>query len=324
MAKVRKILARRKAVRSIRAVARTMEMVATARFKRTFHRCLSARGYIDGMGELTDEVLTKTHPKDLHHPLLEVCSPAGPRLLLVLTSDRGLCGGYNAAVLQRAGSRRDELLRVGTSVRLHVVGRVGLSEWKSAGVEVEKAYREFDPTGPTGWRNVSSLADAWMTEFLGGTLSGVEVAYSALIGSAKYQPIVETLLPLVVKKRREEETWPEESSPLEDSDPSAPLRPLPPLEPYPPLPRPEFEYEFVPSLAELFRRLLPMTYRLRLFQCFLEAAVTEQLARMTAMRAAADSAEEMIRDLTIQYNRTRQGQITTELAEILGGRMAVQ
>lgn len=332
MAKARKILARRKAVRSIHTVTRTMEMVATARFKRTFNRCLSARGYIDGVSELTDDVIVKTDPKDLRHPLLAVAKSSAPHVILILTSDRGLCGGYNSAVLHQALGRRDELLRDKKAVQLHVVGKVGLAELKYAGLPVRTAHKELDPVAAGGWWRISRLSDAMMTEFLGGEIGGLDVSYSALIGSAKHRPTTQPLLPLRIKKKEAPETETDEPSAeaaaaAEESDrwaPYQPLKPLEPLGPYPPLPPPQFEYEFVPSPAELFRRLLPITLRLRLFQCFLEAAVTEQIARMTAMRTATDSAEDMIRQLTVQYNRTRQGQITTELAEILGGRGAVK
>ncbi|MBN1553826.1 MAG: ATP synthase F1 subunit gamma [Phycisphaerae bacterium] len=328
MAKARKILARRKAVGSIHTVTRTMEMVATAQFKRTFNRCLSARGYLDGVSELADDVIAKTPPKNLRHPLLAAGKPTAPHVLLIVTSDRGLCGGYNSSILNRALRRRDELVKDAGGVQLHVIGKTGLAELKYAGEKIEKHHKELDPTGHGGWYRITRLADAFMAEFLDGRIAGLDVAYSTLIGSAKHEPTIHTLLPMrMIPKEKQPE--PEKPPPVktdewETWEPYEPYEPYEPLKPYAPPTPPRFEYEFVPSPAELFKRLLPMTLRLRLFQCFLEAAVTEQIARMTAMRAAGDSAEEMIRDLTIQYNRTRQGQITTELAEILGGRLALQ
>jgi len=330
MAKARKILARRKAVKSIHTVTRTMEMVATAQFKRTFNRCLSARGYIDGVSELTEEVIAKTLPKDLRHPLLREKKPSAPRVLLILTSDRGLCGGYNSAILSRARLRRDELVQAGKTVPLHVIGKAGLSELKYAGETIEKHHKELDPIGAGGWHRVTRLADGFMNEFLGGQISGLDVAYSTLIGAARHEPTIQTILPMRMKTKEELEQ--EEQAARRDRAQKSddrwrewePLEPFEPFEVFVPLPEKQHEYEFVPSPAVLYQRLLPMTLRLRLFQCFLEASVTEQIARMTAMRAASDSAEDMIRSLTVQYNRTRQGQITTELAEILGGRMALQ
>lgn len=327
MAKARKILSRRKAVRSIHTVTRTMEMVATARFKRTFNRCLSARGYIDGVSELAEDVIAKTAPKELRHPLLGKGKKDAPRVLLILTSDRGLCGGYNGAVLHKALTRREEYLADSGEVHLHVFGKRGCAELKYAGVPVEKVHKEIDLM-VGGWHRISRLADGFMNEFLGGAIGGLDVTYAALIGSAKHEPTVHSLLPMRVGTEaqvvKSDETSEAEGDSWDTWEVWEPLEPLAPAEPYAPLPPPEFEYEFVPSPAVLFQRLLPTTLRLRLFQCFLEAAVTEQIARMTAMRAATDSAEDMIRDLTVQYNRTRQGQITTELAEILGGRMALQ
>ncbi len=314
MAKARAILARRKAVQSIHTVMRTMEMVATARFKRTFRRYRSARSYLEGIGELTEEVLTKADPKSLRHPLLSGGRKSAPRVILVLTSDRGLCGGYNTTIVHAALARQRERMSESSAVLLHVVGKRGASQLRRAGQAVARYYDEIDSAAGE-WRPIRQCADEFIQDFLGKTVSGVDVAYARLLGAGRYAPHLRTLLPLRLVPEEPPETTaePDESEP----DPWAPIAPYEPLEP--PLP-PEFEYEFVPSPEDLFRRLLPMTVRLRLFQCFLEASVTEQIARRTAMRSAGENAEEMIRDLTVRYNRMRQGQITTELAEILGGR----
>jgi F-type H+-transporting ATPase subunit gamma len=308
VAKLRKILTRRKAVRTLHTVTRTMEMVATARFKRTYNRFLSARSYLDGMAELLEEVLRKSDPARLKHPLLRQGNRKAPWVLLVLTSDRGLCGGYNNAVLTIARARREELIREKRTVQLHVVGKRGLSQLRHEGSSVDRVYESLDGSAQS-WHAVSQLADSFLQDYLGRALSGLDVVHSDLVGSAGHRPTILRLLPMrvVEEKQPAEETFEDDA-----------------WEPWEPLLKPELEYEFVPSTETVFHRLLPMTFRLRLYRCFMASAVTEQIARMTAMRAANDNAEEMLRALTIRYNRTRQAQITTELAEILGGRAALQ
>ncbi len=301
MAKPRKILARRKAIDSIHTVTRTMEMVATMRFKRAYSRCTSARRYIDGTGELVEDILRRCSRRTLRHPLLKPLrakpGQAGVRAVVVLTSDRGLCGGYNAAVLRLAEGHLDECERDGQKVVLHVAGKKGISKLLSAGWTKTETHATFDSGGR--WRHTSHMAEQFMNEYYAERIDGVDVVCSRLIGSSRTAPVVFTLLPM------------ELPTPLDETEDSWTMEERVP-------------YEFVPSADIMMDRLLPMTIRLRLFQCFMEAAVTEHIARMTSMHSAGENAEDMIQNLTVKYNRTRQAQITTELAEILGGRTALE
>ena len=303
MAKARKILARRKAIEAIHDVTRTMEMVSTARFKRSFSRYTAARDYIVGCGEMLDDILRRSDPGTLKHPLFVPPAPIAkaktpPKtVVIVITSDRGLCGGYNAAVLKHA---RAKLSGLGDSAQLHAVGKRGISQLRFAGVEIEQAHA----LGANGvrWHDVARMADGFMADFLAGEIHGLEVVFSHLRGAARYEPATTRILPIPVPESptlTEEQAWREESKIRHD-------------------------YEFVPGATALLSRLLPTTVRLRLFECFMAASVTEQIARMAAMHSATESAGEMIDKLNVTYNRTRQAQITTELAEILGGRLALE
>lgn len=301
MAQARKILARSKAVKSIAAVTRTMEMVATARFKRAFNRCQSARKYIDGMAGLVDDVLLRSDAESLKHPLLNPQSRSSRRGVIVITSDRGLCGGYNIALLRLATKRLGELLEGDATVELHVAGKKGVVLLKNAGFVPDETYSDFEGGMPS-WRWASSLADRLIDKFLAGEICGVDIVYSQLIGSGRFEPTVLPLLPIWLESKRTPDELPERKKTVDEC----------------------IEYEFVPSSEILLTRLLPMAVRLRLYQCFMEAAVTEQIVRMAAMRAASENADEMIRSLTVKYNRMRQAHITTELAEIIGGRAAIE
>ncbi len=292
MAKARKILARRNAVGNIHTVTRTMEMVATARFRSVYSRYEDARAYIDGMADLVEDIITRSQRRHLTHPLLR--SRTGERIVLLVTAgDRGLCGAFHDNLLSLARNRLDELHRAGRTVDLRVAGKQGLRAFRFEGVEPDQALDAF--TGDVAeWHRAMRLANELMDDFVEGKLAGAELVGSAMTGPGRHEPARRILLPLQLDLPAD----------LDENDPHLPDR---------------TPYEFLPSRRETFARLLPMTVRLRLFQWVNESAIAEQLARMAAMRAASESAEEMINDLTVQYNRTRQNQITTELAEIIGG-----
>lgn len=301
MAQARKILARSKAIKSIAAVTRTMEMVATARFKRAFKRNQSARKYIDGMAGLVEDVLTRGGAEFLKHPLLSTYTKSLSQSVIIITSDRGLCGGYNQSLLKLATGRIHELRQSDSIVELRVAGKKGIAQFKNAGFAMVETFSDFDGGMPS-WRFVSNLVDGLIDDFLADKLAGAEIIYSRLIGAGRYEPTVLRLLPIIVDSKMTSDENIEAGKFMAQ----------------------RVEYEFVPSSELLLSRLLPMTVRLRLYQCFMEAVVTEQIARMASMRAANENADEMIHSLTVKYNRTRQAQITTELAEILGGRVAME
>jgi F-type H+-transporting ATPase subunit gamma len=148
-------------------------------------------------------------------------------------------------------------------------------------------------TGPPDFAAVGELADEFLAAYQDGRIGGLEVGYMQFVSPGRQSPSIAPLLPLSDVR---------EASP-QHAEADEPVR-----------------YDLMPSAHEILERLLPATVRLRLYQCFLDAAVGEQIARITAMRAANKNADEMIHDLTLRYNRLRQSQITTELAEILGGR----
>jgi F-type H+-transporting ATPase subunit gamma len=306
MAQARKILKRRKAVKSIYTVTKTMEMVATARFKRAFARCNAARKYIAGCAELVDDILARTDRTKVRHPLLRPRTEKAPRVVLALASNRGLCGGFNASVLKLATEHVEDLRDEGYVVYVHASGKKGIGQLRFRGMELAAEYTEFDGQG-LQWQNVARLADGFMGDFFSGRLSVLEIVYARLIGAGAWRPIVEKLLPVQVaeplgsaeeeRSRRQADRWR-----MQD----------------------RVEFDYVPSREAMLERLLPMTVRLRLYQCFMDSAVSEQIARMAAMRSASENAEEMMKSLQVKYNRTRQGQITTELAEILGGRAALE
>lgn len=293
MAKPRQILGRRATVRNIAKITRTMEMIATGRFRQFQNSVVSVRAYTDGLTRMVANVAGDAS-LDADLPLMAAHDDAETSALIALASNRGLCGGYNVSVLRLALNRYRKLRAAGRKVDVYAVGK--------------KAQRFFRfHKIPTVWEipqyerrveldKVVELAETLMERYTAGQLRQVEVAHATFVSTSVQRPTILTLLPI-----------------SEIEPPPAPAKGLGPR------PLGPGEYHYLPDPDAILAELLPRTVSLRLFQAFLDAALSEQVARMTAMHLANENADEMIRDLTMAYNRARQSTITTELAEIVTG-----
>ena len=289
MANRRVLVKRRRSAQNIRKITRTMQLVATARFQAAFTRAVSSRPFVDKLAELVADL---GGTGDTAHPLLAVANREAPEALLVLTSNRGLCGGYNGNLLRTAA----EALRNGPpgGSELHAFGKKGVSYYRFT--KREMASQRIDISDLPSFELVEPVASDLMTRFVAGEISGVRVVYMRFFSAGLQRPEVVQLLPLV-------------AAPTSEPEEGAAAR------------RPDFEFH--PDAKALLDEILPTSVKVRLFQAFLDAAVSEQSARMVAMKAATDAAEEMIRSLTRQYNRARQTHITMELLDIIGGSNAL-
>jgi F-type H+-transporting ATPase subunit gamma len=292
MAKTRAIVKRRKAIRNIRKITRTMELIATARFKKAMDRASEAEAYTAKIAELVADLSESA--TDVQHPLMEKRAEVKNSLLLVLTSNRGLCGGYNGAILREAAGHIKNVRSQGIELHLDVSGKRGIAYYRFQGIPAEHTYTQFEDK-PT-FEEVEVIANRYIADYIAGKIDRVDVAYMEFLSAARQAPAVETLLPLSTAAQQGQEKAAAS----------------------------KVEYEFLPSAKDILEELLPISFKIRLFQCFLDAAVSEQIARRVAMKAATDNAGDMIRDLTREYNRARQSQITSELAEIIGGAAALE
>ncbi len=297
MAKTRELVKRRKAIRNIRKITRTMELIATSRFKRAMDRATQAEVYTRKIAELAADLSASAGL--VEHPLLKKRDEVKNSLLLVLCSNRGLCGGYNVSILREATQRIREVKAEGTTLHLELSGKKAINYYRYQGEPAERTYTQFDYN--PRFDEVEELADRYLADYIAGRLDRVEVAYMRFLSASRQKPEVGTLLPLsspapeVTRKAAKE---------------AAPVK--------------QVEYEFLPSAANILEELLPVSFRVRLFKCFLDAAVSEQIARRVTMKQATESADDMIKSLTRLYNRARQAQITKELAEIIGGAEALK
>lgn len=290
MANRRVLVKRRKAVRNIRKITRTMQLIATARFQAAFNRAVATRPYTEKLAELVADLSRAAG--NVEHPLLATHDDVPRSALVVITSDRGLAGGYNANVLRTALGHLDELSARGVDTDVHMVGKKGIGYFRflrrtvaeqTSGIGDRPRFEQIEP-----------IANALMDRFIRGEVASVHVAYMKFLSAGQQRPAVVQLLPLKPE--------------VEDGAAAG---------------APSVEYEFSPDPRQLLDELLPATVRVRLFQAFNDAVVSEQVARMVAMKAATDAAGDMIKALTREYNRARQTQITMELLDIVGGANAL-
>lgn len=296
MAKARAIIKRLKAVRNIRKITRTMELVATARFKKAMDRATEAAAYTKKISEIVADLsgaLAEAGAKGLSHPLLEKHAEEKNAVLLVLTSNRGLCGGYNAAVLRNAQHRIREAAGQ-VNLQVEVSGKRGINFFKFQKLPAAATYTHFEDK-PT-FEQVDELANRFIKAYINGEIDRLDVAFTRFESMSRQKAEVVTLLPI---------------GQLATGTATEPAKGA-------------VEYEFLPSPEEILEEIVPASFKARLFKAFLDAAVSEQIARMVAMKSATENAGEMISTLKMQYNRARQSQITSELSEIIGGAAALE
>jgi F-type H+-transporting ATPase subunit gamma len=296
MANRRVLVKRRKSIRNIRKITRTMQLIATARYQAAFNRAVAARPFTQKLAELMADL--GRAGDGLDHPLLKSQNPQAPVAHVVVTSSRGLCGGYNSNILRTAATTTEDLRAGGgRQVEIHVHGKKGIAFFKFSGQPM--ASQSFAIGESPKFKDVEPIANELIRRFLAGEVSAVYVTYMRFHSASRQAPESFQLLPLV-------------PAPAESAGAAAASDE-----------RRQIDYEFRPDPNSLLDALLPATARIRMFQAFLDAAVSEQSARMVAMKAATDASEDMIKTLSRQYNRARQTHITMELLDIVGGANAL-
>jgi F-type H+-transporting ATPase subunit gamma len=295
MAKARAIVKRRKAVRNIKKITKTMQMIATAKFQKSLKRAVGSKPYSIKVKELVRELAGSVG--EAVHPLLR--RPAGEDIkhkiaVVVITSNRGLAGAYNGSVLRLAGHFLRDKEAAGDKIDLFVAGKKGVNYFNFQRRPITQRLDQISDT--PAFADVERVADMFIGKFIAGEYDAVYVVYMNFISAGQQKADVMNLLPLA-GVADEKTAQPGQPKPLQA----------------------ETVYDYVPDAKSLLDELLPLTVKTALFQAFLDATTSEQVARMVAMKSATDNADKMVKSLTMQYNRARQSQITTELSEIMGG-----
>jgi len=273
-------------VKSTQQITKAMKMVAAAKLRRAQEAAVAARPYAAKLGELLADVTGRA--RDLSHPLL--AEPARERAvdLMLITSDRGLCGSFNAALIRQAEAFCRE--RPGATVRLTAVGRKGYEYFHRRDAEFSEHHINL-PRGP-GHALAERLAGRFTADFTAGKTDAVYIVYSRFRSALSQLPTLERLLPIRAGGETDQ--------------------------------APAVAYIYEPDAAALLDGLLRRHLVLQIHGAFLESIASEHGARMTAMGSATNNAADMIDRLTLQMNRARQAAITTELMEIVSGAEALK
>ncbi|MCH2138850.1 MAG: ATP synthase F1 subunit gamma [Phycisphaerales bacterium] len=289
MAQIREIKKRIGAVGTISRITKTMQMIATAKFTAAGQRASASKPY----AAMIDDMVRQAASKAEDYASVLIDGPAessGKELMLVIASDRGLCGAYNANILRTALNHKRES---NADVIVEVAGKKGMGFFRFQKIEVNKQHVIGDTPK---YEDVEAIATEYLNRYLAGEFDAIRVCSMRYVSTARQHAEVTQLLPLSMP----------EGEDTEDAK------------------GPQAVYEFSPSAAELLDELLPTTVRTLLFQLFNEAAVSEHVQRMIAMKAATENANDFGRTLKRDYNRARQSMITTELMEVISGAAALE
>ncbi len=286
MAKGRELKGRIKSVENTRKITRTMEMVATSKLKRATDRVAAARPYATAIAE----TIASLYSADLaeRFPLLRQPATVKRAAVLLLTSNRGLAGAFNANLLKEARATIARLEREGAEIELHVVGRKGIGFFRYLGRTL--ATSRTDITDRPSAQDAKSLVEALMEGFINRSLDAVYVISSRFNSVLSTPPHTERVLPV---------TPPEANGARRD-------------------------YLLFPSAERLLTELLPLYVRNTVYRALVENEASFQSAQRTAMKNATDNAGDILTNLRRTYNRARQAQITQEIAEIVGGAAALE
>jgi F-type H+-transporting ATPase subunit gamma len=269
-----------------------MEMVATAKIRKAQDRIESARPYALAMMEVLGNVARFV--QGASHPLLEEHETRTRVVVIAVASDRGLCGAFNSNILRLAeGIVREERER-GAETDIIAIGKKAIAYFRYRGIEPVASYRDISDKPCIA--DARAIADTVISGYAAGEIDSVKVVFNRFKNVADQVPEVHELLPIK----------PEVVSSDTDAFKVNP------------------EYVFEPSAASVLERLLPTYIETLIYRALLESAASEQGARRRAMKSATDNAGEMITTLTRSYNRARQGAITNEIAEIVGGAAALE
>lgn len=286
MATLRDIKRRITSIKSTSKITRAMKMVSAAKLRRAQDRMFALRPYSDKMREV---LLSLAQPGEQdRHPLLKI-RPRKTVEVLILTSDKGLCGAFNSNVLKAGVSLVKDLENEGFEPSISTIGRKAGDYFKRRNIAVRQAWTGL--SGKISYTSAQEIAVDLMDRYIDETFDELYLVYNEFKSVASQKVTKLRLLPLGEVEHVEEEEMK--------------------------------DFLFEPTEAEIFNRLLPKSVEIQLYRTMLESRVSEEAARMTAMENATKSAEDMIDRLTLEYNKARQATITRELMDIVGGAEAI-
>ncbi|HYO56119.1 ATP synthase F1 subunit gamma [Archangium sp.] len=297
MASLRDIRKRIRSVKNTRQITKAMKMVSAAKLRKAQDAIIAARPYAQMLDQIISDLSTRSESEGLAHPLL-TSRPVRKVELLLLTSDRGLAGGFNSNVIRRASRFLYE--NSGVEVEVSTVGRKGNDFFRQRGQKMRKdfgfLYQRLD------YPHASQVAEEMSARFLRGEVDAVYVIYNEFLSAISQKVTLAQMLPLqTLSVGAPTAALAGQTAPV-----AAPTQVLV-----------DFKYE--PGRQDVLDRLVPQAVSIKLYRSLLESVASEHGARMSAMENATSNASDMIASLSLTYNRTRQAVITKELMEIVSG-----
>jgi F-type H+-transporting ATPase subunit gamma len=299
MAKARELKRRIRSVQNTRKITKTMELVSTSKLKRAQDRVVAARPYAQALADVIAELYSPELAE--RFPLLRQPAQGVRRAaVLLITSNRGLCGAFNANLIREARRRLQELEKAGSETELYLVGKKGITFFKFT-KRTPASQRTDIGDRPTP-AHAEELVEPLMRRFAEGSLDAVDIVFAKFNSAVSTPPTVMRILPVAPPTRADGPTGPSGHAAT----------------------RPSVNYILKPSAEAILESLLPLYVRNQVFRALVETAAAEHGARRTAMKNATDAGSDMLDILQRTFNRARQGQITQELAEIVGGAEALK
>jgi F-type H+-transporting ATPase subunit gamma len=291
-AQLRLVRRRISSVQSIAKITRAQELIASSRIVRAQQQMRAAEPYARELTRAVEAVISRS--TNVTHPFTTEPENPSRSAVLILTSDQGFAGAYNANVLRESGRLRQTLRERGIEPVLYVAGRKGIGWHRFRELELAGSWSGF--SAAPKYRNAQEISDALLEAFNAeqGGVDEIHLVGTDFVSMLTQRPSVRRLLPLEI----------------EDTDEEGPSGPLP-------------SYEFEPGPAEVLDALMPQYVAARIFYAMLEAAAAELASRRRAMKAATDNANDLLETLTREANNARQAEITQEISEIVGGANAL-
>ncbi len=283
---------------STRKITKAMELVAASKMRKATEAAVNSRSYSDSAQSILARLAKKAESS--LHPLLREPLQDKTELLVVVTSDRGLCGGLNANIVREALRYTKERKDAGVDVKIVAVGKKGRGPLAKQGLDLIANFEDI--TEVIDYLQIQPVGQICLDEFKNEKVDKVTLLYTEFQSPLVQKPILKTVLPFsnLLPTRHPEER--SDEGPRQDQD---------------------SEYLFEPSPEQVYTQLLPRFFETTVFQAILEAIASEHSARMMAMRSASDAADDIVDELTLTYNQARQAAITQEIAEIAGGAAAL-
>ncbi len=292
MANLKEVRVRIASIKSTRQITSAMKMVSASKLRKGQNAILNLRPYEEQLRNLLNNI-NKGLRQDEKNVLCTAQKTVTDVLVIVMTANKGLCGTFNSNLIKRAVEHLREQKEKGYNIKLWLVGKKGEDFFKKSNYVIEECFHDLIETVSVD--DSFDFARKVMQQIENGTFQRVEVVYNKFVNAARFELLVEQILPMHLESSEEEDAEEDE----------------------------KFGYILEPSKKEILDELVPKVIQTYIYRILLDSFTSEQGARMTAMHKATDNATELLKNLTITYNKVRQSSITNEIVEIVGGAEAL-